>query len=95
VLTATVVMTAWLLATGLATNLVNDGNLQIQRSGSILTNLDPADACQDEKLPSAMAQPLGSQFSRALLSVIPKPAETPDWLCRADDSYQQSCVLVL
>jgi hypothetical protein len=94
---AIALMAAWLVATGLATGMISDGNFQSQSSGLISTSLDTADAdaCQNEKLSAAVVDSIGIEFCETLTSLFVKAPEAPGSWRQDDDSYQLNCVFLL
>lgn len=85
----------WLLASGLASNVVSEDNFQIQRSRVISTNLGALDVAQNEKLPAVAVHPIGFEMVKSLRSSSVEATEVPARSHEEDYSYQLNCTFSL
>ncbi|MGE5819613.1 MAG: hypothetical protein ACM37Z_16445 [Deltaproteobacteria bacterium] len=85
----------WLLASGLASNVVSEDNFQIQRSRVISTNLGAPDVAQNEKLPAVAVHPIGFEMVKSLRSSSVEATEVPARSHEEDYSYQLNCTFRL
>jgi hypothetical protein len=85
----------WLVANGLASSVVSEGNFRIQSSLVISTNLGTPDLSQNEKLSAAAVHPVGFGMVKSLTSSSVEATEVPARSREDDNSCQLNCTFLL